>query len=130
MLWVVTLLGSAAFDMDIGPVDAATGVLAQVLLGIEFGAIALAVGAATGRHSLAVGIPAALAVAAYVLHAVSLLIEGVQPWQELSPMHQALAEGPLGAGLPTTYLWLVVGTAVVLVAALRLLDHRDIAAPG
>jgi ABC-2 type transport system permease protein len=130
LLWVVTLLSSMAFDMGISPDEAATGALAQVLLGAEFGMIALAVGAATGRRSLALGIPAALAVAAYVLHAVSLLVPEVDPWQELSPIHQALAEGPLGAGLPASYLWLVLGTGLVLAASLRLLDRRDIAAPG
>jgi len=113
-----------------GAADAATGAVAQVLLGAEFGVVALAVGAATGHRHLAVGVPAALAVGAYVLHAVSLLVPEVDPWQRLSPFHQALAEGPLGAGLPATYLWLVLGTALVLGASLRLLDRRDIAAPG
>ncbi|MFC5177574.1 ABC transporter permease subunit [Nocardioides taihuensis] len=130
VLWLVTLACSLVIGMGIDAGEAATGVLAQVLLGVEFGVLALAAGAATGRRSLAVGIPAALAVAAYVLHAVSLLIPEVDPWQELSPIHQALADGPLGAGLPASYLWLVLGTLVVLVASLRLLDRRDIAAPG
>jgi ABC-2 type transport system permease protein len=130
VLWLATVALSVAFDMGIGPVEAATGALAQVLLAAEFGALALATGAATGRHSLAVAVPAALAVAAYVLHAVSLLVDWVDPWQELSPIHQALAEGPLGAGLPASYAWLVVGTAAVVLVSLRLLDHRDIAAPG
>jgi ABC-2 type transport system permease protein len=130
VLWLVTLVCSLAIGMGIDAGEAASGVLAQVLLGVEYGMLALAVGAATGRHSLAVGVPAALAVAAYVLHAVSLLVSGVDPWQELSPVHQAIADGPLGAGLPSSYLWLVLGTLVVLGASLRVLDHRDIAAPG
>jgi ABC-2 type transport system permease protein len=130
VLWLVTLASSLAIGMGIDAGEAASGALAQVLLGVEFGVLALGVGAATGRRSLAVGIPAALAVAAYVLHAVSLLVAGVDPWQELSPVHQALADGPLGAGLPSSYLWLVLGILVVLGASLRVLDRRDIAAPG
>ena len=129
-LWVVTLGASLAIGMGIDAGEAATGALAQVLLGAEYGALALTVGAATGRRSLAIGAPAALAVAAYVLHALALLVPEIEPWQELSPFHQALAEGPLGAGLPPAFGWLVVGTVVVTVAGCRLLDRRDIAAPG
>lgn len=129
-LWVVTLGASLTIGMGIDAGEAATGALAQVLLGAEYGALALTVGAATGRRSLAIGAPAALAVAAYVLHALALLVPEIEPWQELSPFHQALAEGPLGAGLPPTFGWLVVGTVVVTAAGCRLLDRRDIAAPG
>jgi ABC-2 type transport system permease protein len=129
-LWAVTLGASLALGMGIDPGEAATGALAQVLLGAEYGAVALALGVATGRRSVAIGVPAALAVAAYVLHAAALLVPEIDPWQELSPFHQALAEGPLGAGLPATFGWLVVGTVAVTAAATRLLDRRDIASPG
>lgn len=126
VLWVVTLGSSLVLGMGIDPAEAATGALAQVLLGAEFGALALAVGTATGRRGVAIWAPSGLAVAAYVLHAAALLVPEIDPWQKLSPMYQALADGPLGAGLPATFLWLVLGTAVAVVAALGLLDRRDI----
>ncbi|MFC4785565.1 ABC transporter permease [Nocardioides sp. MAHUQ-72] len=129
-LYAVTLGCSVAIGMGIGPLDTLSGCLAMVLLGSEFGLLALGVGAATGRRSLAVGVPAALAVAGYVLYVAGLLVEGVDPWQHLSPLEQALASGPLGGGLPVDFVWLALGCVVVAVATLPLLDRRDIAAPG
>ncbi|GAB3790708.1 hypothetical protein GCM10027601_34540 [Nocardioides ungokensis] len=130
VLYVVTMTCSLSIGMGIGPLDALSGCLSMVLLGSEFGLIALAAGAATGRKSLAVAVPAALAVAAYVLYVAGLLVTSVDPWQHLSPMEQALASGPLGGGLPLDFLWLALGCAVVTVATLPMLDRRDIAAPG
>lgn len=129
-LYAVTLACSLAIGMGIGPGDAFSGCLSMVLLGCEFGLVALGVGAATGRRSVAVAVPAALAVAAYVLYVAGLLVESVDPWQHLSPMEQALASGPLGGGLPLDFLWLALGCVVVTLATLPTLDRRDIAAPG
>lgn len=129
-LYAVTLGCSWAIGMGIGPGDTFSGCLAMVLLGTEFGLLALGVGAATGRRSLAVALPAALAVAAYVLYVAGLLVQGVDPWQHLSPLEQALASGPLGGGLPLDFLWLLLGCILVTLATLPTLDRRDIAAPG
>lgn len=129
-LYAVTLGCSWAIGMGIGPGDTFSGCLAMVLLGTEFGLLALGVGAATGRRSLAVAVPAALAVAAYVLYVAGLLVQGVDPWQHLSPLEQALASGPLGGGLPLDFLWLLLGCVLVTLATLPTLDRRDIAAPG
>lgn len=129
-LYVVTLGCSLAIGMGIGPWEAFSGCLAMVLLGTEFGLLALGVGAATGRRALAVALPAALAVAAYVLYVAGLLVAGVDPWQHASPLEQALASGPLGGGLPLDFLWLLLGCVVVMLATLPTLDRRDIAAPG
>lgn len=129
-LYAVTLGSSLALGMGIGPGDTFSGFLAMVLLGTEFGLLALGVGAATGRRSLAVAVPAALAVAAYVLYVAGVLVQGVDPWQHLSPLEQALASGPLGGGLPLDFLWLLLGCVLVTLATLPTLDRRDIAAPG
>lgn len=129
-LYVATLACSWAVGLGIGPGATFEGCLSMVLLGTEFGLLALGVGAATGRRSLAVAVPAAAAVAAYVLYVAGLLVEGVDPWQHLSPMEQALASGPLGGGLPLDFVWLALGSVVVLLLTLPTLDRRDIAAPG
>lgn len=129
-LYAVTLGCSVALGLGIGPGDTFSGCLAMVLLGSEFGLVALGVGAATGRKSLAVAIPAALAVATYVLYVAGLLVASVDPWQHLSPLEQALASGPLGGGLPLDFVWLALGCVLVTLATLPTLDRRDIAAPG
>jgi ABC-2 type transport system permease protein len=125
----VTMLGSSiAFGLGIGAADLAGATLAVVLLGLEFGWLALAVGAATGRRAVAIGVASTAAVAAYFLYVAGELVDSIEPWQPLSPFDQALAGGPLGAGLPLAYLWMPVAAAVFVAAALPLFDRRDIAA--
>ncbi|WP_112237252.1 ABC transporter permease [Kribbella monticola] len=127
-LFVATTTMSLIFDVGISAGQAASGSLAMVLLGSEYGALALAAGAVLGRRSLATGIASAAAAGAYVLYAAGLMIESVEPWRPLSPFDQALTGGPLGAGLPAAYLWLVGGAVLLTLIAMPALDGRDIAA--
>lgn len=107
-LFLAVLAASPVFGLGIDAGAAATGSLAMVLLGVEFGWLALALSAVTGRHVVAVAVTSALAVAAYLLYAAGALVDAVASWQPLSPFHQALASGPLGGGLPLSFLWLVL----------------------
>ena len=126
ILLLTLLAGSAMFGLGIGLADAFSGVLAMVLLGLEYGAIALAVGAATGHRSVALAVAGVAAVAGYVLYALGLIVDGVSPWQPLSPFDQAFGEGPLGAEPATSLLWVVLGTVVVVLAAIPLFSRRDL----
>ncbi|TCN28318.1 ABC-2 type transport system permease protein [Kribbella orskensis] len=127
-LFVATTSMSLVFDVGISAGQAASGSLAMTLLGAEYGALALAVGAIFGRRSTAIGVASAAATAAYVLYAAGLMIDAVEPWRPLSPFDQALTGGPLGADLPAAYLWLVGGAAALVLIAMPALDGRDIAA--
>ncbi|MFX0577857.1 ABC transporter permease subunit [Nocardia nepalensis] len=120
-------VASAVFGLGVSIGAAATGALSMALLGIEYGLIAAAVGAATGRRVVALGAAAVLAVGAYVLYVASKLVAAVRPWGPWSPFHQAIEGGPLGAGLSVAYLWpALVGIGCLLVA-LPVFDRRDIA---
>ncbi len=127
VLYGSVLGSSAVFGMGIGAGDLAGATLAMVLLGTEFGWFALALGAATGRRAVAISTAATAAVAAYVLYVAGEFVVAVQPWQPVSPFHQALDGGPLGAGLPSAYAWMALAGAVVVAAVLPLFDRRDIA---
>jgi ABC-2 type transport system permease protein len=126
LLAVVLLVCSAAFGMAIGFLDTLTGCLAMTLLGWEFGGVSLAVGAATGRRALALGVGCAAAVGAYVLYALGLIVDSVEPYQPLSPFHQALQHGPLGGSPPVTLLWVVAGAVAAVGLALPVFDRRDL----
>ena len=126
-LFASVALLSPVFDLGIGVGAAATGSLAMALLGIEFGALALAVGAVTGRRAVAIAVASIAAVAAYILYVFGELVTAVEPWQPLSPFHQALTGGPLGAGLPLAYGWMALAAVVVIAAAMPVFDRRDIA---
>ncbi len=128
VLFVATVAASSAAGMGVGLADAATGSLAMVLLGVEFGWLALAAGAVTGRRAWATGLASSAAVAAYLLYLLGEFVDAVRPWRPASPFAQALDGGPLGAGLPLDYLWLLLPAAAVVSAVMPVFQRRDIAA--
>jgi ABC-2 type transport system permease protein len=121
-------VSSPLFGLGIGAAHLAGASLAMVLLGVEFGWLALAVGAVTGRRGLAIGVASAAAVGAYVLYVAGEFVGAIEPWQSLSPFHQALTGGPLGAGLRAEYVWMAAAAATFMTIALPVFDRRDIAA--
>lgn len=127
VLFVAVTVFSTVFGLGVAVAAALTGAVAMVLIAVEFGWLALAIGAATGHRVLAIALTSAFAVAAYVLYVASKLVDAVRPWGPLSPFHQAIEGGPLGAGLPAAYGWLLLAGAVALLAGLPVFHRRDIA---
>lgn len=128
VLFLAFLIFTTPFDLGIGVVDLTGATLAMVGLGIEFGLLALAVGAVTGRRAIAISVASVAAVGTYVLYVAGQLVSGVEPWQPISPFYQVLSGGPLGAGIPARYLWLPLVGAVLVAAAIPVFSRRDIAA--
>lgn len=114
------------FNLDVPLGEAVAGSLAMVLLGVEFGWLAVAVSAVTGRHVVATAVASATAVAAYVPYAAGGLVEELQPWQGISPFDQALSAGPLGGGVPWAFLRMPTTAAVFVALAVPVFDRRDI----
>ncbi len=126
VLWASILVGSALAGMDVGVIPAARAAVLVTLLGIEFGAVALAVGAATGRRSAAVAAGGGLAVAAYLLYLVGQLVEGVRPYRWLSPVYQAIVDGPIGPSLPELAALMPLVAIAAVAAAAPVFDRRDL----
>jgi ABC-2 type transport system permease protein len=121
-----TLLASALFSMGVSTSSVAVGSLSMVLLGLEYGFLALAVGAMAGRRSIAIGLSSVAAVGAYVLYVGGLMVDSLSAWLPWSPFHQALADGPLASGLPGRFAWLVLGAVAVVAVAAPVFARRDI----
>ena len=126
-LLVATVLASAVVGMGIPLTHAAIGAFAMVLIGVQHGWLALAIGAATGRRGLAIAVAGTAAVLAYLLHVIGALVDAVAPWQPLSPFTQAIGAGPVSATLPLGFVWLALAAVVFVALALPLFDRRDIA---
>ncbi len=104
----------------------AAGVM-QVLLGWAFGGLALLLGAATGRVSLATYGTVGAAIVLYVVDAFAALNSSLEGLEVLSPFHLASGSLPLETGMPWGYAAVLLLLAVVLVAAaFPLFERRDL----
>ena len=86
-------------DMDISAGHLAAATLSAVLLALAYGAIAVLLGAATGRRTLAIGVTAAAAVAAYLVNGLAPLVHALKVPQKLSPFYHYAAGDPLRNGV-------------------------------
>ena len=115
--------------MSIGNI--ATTSALQVLVGLVFGALALALGAGLGRTSVAVFGAAGAALAFHLLTSLTAINDSLAGIAWLSPFHYYLGSDPLNNGMD----W---GDAVVLIAlcaalfglSFALFQRRDIRQRG
>lgn len=117
----------AGLDLPVDRVAAAMVHLA--LLSLVFGSLALAIGAATGHPGAARGVPAVLAVAAYVLNGLGGVVDWLRPVQKVSPFYQYIGHDPLRNGVSSSSALIAVTTVAVLaLVAVLAFRRRDVAA--
>lgn len=127
VLWLAVVVAAPLVDLGISVGHAGAAVLNVVALAFAFGAIALLVGAATGHRARAIGITAALAVAAYLVYSLSTLVGFLDQIKEASPFFHYSATNPLRSGLETGHFAFLVAVAVVAgIAAPLLFERRDL----
>ncbi len=115
----------AGLGMSI-PNIAATSILAT-LVGLVFGALALAVGAGTGQSRLATYGSIGAALVLYVLNAFLPLAESTAPLAKWQPFHYYLSSDPLNNGMPWGHAALLLGLSMALIgAAVWLFERRDV----
>ena len=98
-----------------------------VLLAIAYGEIAVLVGAASGRRSLAIGVTAAIAVAAYLVNGLAPLVGALEGPQKLSPFYHYAVGDPLRRGVSVSHMAVLVGIAIIATALAPLFfSRRDV----
>lgn len=128
LLGVALLLEGTFVGLDLPAGKVAAAMLHLALLGLVFGALSLLVGAATGRLALSRGVPAFLAVVAYVVNGLGGLVSWLEPFQKLSPFFQYAGHDPLHAGVSWLGVTVAVATIAVLVVGGALaFERRDVA---
>lgn len=126
-LVMVAVAGVAEFD-DIGIANLAAASVHIVLLGTVFGALALAVGAATGRRAWAAGAVAVVGVLTYFSNTLGPSVDALAWTQSLSPFHYYSGGQPLRNGLqPIDAIVLAGATLVLIVLAVIAFRRRDLA---
>lgn len=114
-------LGSMGMDLS----HVAAACLLLTLIGLVFGALALLVGAATGRVRTAVLVPAAAALVLHVVNALGDLNDAW--WARVSPFYYYLGGDPLTRGLEWGHAAVLAGlTAVLLGLAFPAFARRDL----
>lgn len=127
-LLVALLVLRAPMQLDTISVGGLAAMNLQLaLFGAFVGAVAFAVGAATGSRALALGCGAALTVLAYLANSVFPQVASLAWTRDLSPFHWYLGGEPLRNGVPVTgALLLVAATAACIAAGTLLFERRDI----
>lgn len=129
LLWVSVAVIGPAFDLNLALGDLASATLSVGLLAIAFGAVALAIGCATGRRSLAIGLTAGIAAATYLFDVLAPSVDAIAWLEQLSPFYFYGGNQPLLNGLdPLHAVVLIVIAAVAFGYALWAFGRRDLAA--
>jgi ABC-2 type transport system permease protein len=111
--------------LGVGQIVAAT--TATALLALSFAALAFAVGAASGRRSMAISTASAVALVGFVIEGLAAQVKGLQPIREASPWHWLLGTDPLRNGL-TWHAWVlpVIVSLVFFVIGTLVFARRDL----
>jgi ABC-2 type transport system permease protein len=126
-MWLSLVVEGRIAGMDVPVADSAATVVHLGLLGIEFGALALLVGAATGRIGISRAVPGAIAAGTYVVNALGTMVDWLEPVRRFSPFFQYNGHDPMHAGLSATAVTVTVASIVVFVtAAVWAFRRRDV----
>jgi beta-exotoxin I transport system permease protein len=112
-LWIF----SALLGMGLGPGAIASAAAALGIFGLFAGAVAIAVGAATGSPAVARGAAALAVAASYLINALAQLTSTLRPARPISPYYLVLGNEPLARGLQLTGAVPVLAAAAAIAAA-------------
>lgn len=127
VLTLLCVLAGHWFDLTLGTGGLVGVTLGVLLLGVDFGAIAMLIGAATGSRGTAVGITSALAAAAYLISSLAPVVPWLHPARFASPFFYAVGDGQVSHGLSLAWAGVLVGIAVAaLTACLAAFERLDV----
>ena len=127
-VWVSLLVGSVLFDMGLDFWRTTQACVSLALFGWAFGALALAVGSATGRTGTTFAVTSAVGVVAYMLHTFAPLFDALEPLKYLSLFYYYIAVDPLTNGISIAHaLVLAAVTAALFGVAAYTFERRDLA---
>ncbi|MBN1528098.1 MAG: ABC transporter permease subunit [Thermoleophilaceae bacterium] len=122
------VIGCALVDLEVSAGNLLASSLASVLLGITFGALALAISGALGHRAHPAAWAGSLAVAAYILYSLAPVVSSLETWQKLSAFYWYLSSDPVSNGFDAGHLAVLAGAGVALTALAALLfERRDVA---
>ena len=129
VVWVFAVVGAAASGSVLPWDKLAAALVMLVLLGLAFGAIALAIAAFTGNRGAAIGVAVGLMVVMYLVDALSAIVDSLGVIRPLSFFRYYMGGDPLRNGLSIPDAGVLGAVAVVFLAlAVIAFERRDLAA--
>ena len=127
LLWAGGVLVPALLDVDVSGQDLGALMVHMFAGALFFGFLALAVGAATGKSGLAVGVSAGLMVLSFFAVGFLPLFENVADLAKLFPWYYFNGSEPLVNGVDWAHIAVLLsGAAVLGAAALVGVNRRDL----
>ena len=122
---LVALAGPSSIDIGTGYLTIA--VVESAVIAATFGAVALAIGAWTGKRSLASGIAAGIATAGYIIDSLARVTDVLRPLRPFTVWRWYSDHQPLTDGFdPTGMAVLILLSVVLVVIGLVRFERRDI----
>jgi len=127
VLWAALVGGGALAGMHFSIAKGAAATVHLGLLGVEFGAVALLVGALTGSPGASRSVAGLVAVVAYLVNGFGQLVGWLRPARVVSPFYAYNGHDPLRSGLwPPGIAIFVVTTGALVALAIVAFTRRDI----
>jgi ABC-2 type transport system permease protein len=123
----ICVLAGRGFQLTVGPGNALAIAAALTLMGLDFGLITMAAGAATGRRGTALGIGTGLAATSYLLSSLATTISGIRPGRYLSLLYWSVGNDQITKGVSITdFTVLIVVGLCALIAAVAAFRQADL----
>ncbi len=116
---IIVIIGRS-FDLALNPWHVIGISATTFLMGIDFGIIALAISAVTGRHGVTIGISSALAAASYLLSSLAPVVGWVRPGRYFSLFYWSVGHDQIANGVSVADVAVLafVGAGALCAAAL------------
>lgn len=116
----VCVVVGRGFQLNISTGNTVAISIALVLMGLDFGLVTMAIGAATGGRGTALGVASGLAAASYLLSSLAATISAIRPGRYLSLIYWSVGNDQISKGVsPGDFGVLVaVGLGALLAAYL------------
>jgi ABC-2 type transport system permease protein len=129
VMWLSVVAFGAIWDLRPDLANFTSACVHLFLLALAFGAVALAVGSATGSKGLAIGVPSGIALIAFIVNLFGATVSWLETARLLSPFYYYSGSEPLLNGVDVVHaMVLVTISAVGLAIALWRFERRDLAA--
>ena len=124
---MVCVVVGRKFALSIDLADLSGISLGLALLGLDFGLLALAIGAWTGSRGLALGVTASLAAASYLVSSLASVIAWIRPAKYASLFYWSIGNGQLERGLSAAAVGVLIFVGVaLLLLSLVAFDRLDL----